>query len=62
MANPSDYLTPGEFAGLPADAQHAIWKAADAGRLDWVPWTPSGPFRLYHREQVQALLAEARAT
>ena len=52
-------MTPDEFAALTSDQQHAAWKAADAGRVQWVPWTPSGQYRLYHRAQVQALLGRA---
>jgi len=54
-----EWLTVVDFARLPADARHAVWKAADEGRIDWVPVTASQPngMRCYHRDQVTELLA-----
>jgi hypothetical protein len=52
---PDDYMTPEEFAALPSDAHHAVWRAHAAGRLDSVP---ECNVRRYHRAQVLALLGE----
>ena len=62
MADDSEYMTVGEFAQLPADAHHAVWKAAHEGRLDWIPNDAPNGTRRYHREQVRALLGDLAAT
>lgn len=51
----SEYMTVAEFAALPSDAHHAVWRAHHEKRLDSVP---EGGVRRYHRAQVLALLGE----
>lgn len=62
MPDPRQFMTPDEFAALTTEQQIAVWVAADTGRVEWVPWSPAGSTRLYHRAQVQALLAQAAGT
>lgn len=59
MADFRVYMSPDEFAGLPSDVHHAVWRAATEGRIDCVPVLPGSPSaaRLYRREQVQAIAA-----
>lgn len=61
MPDSGEYMTPAEFAGLPSDAHHAVWRAHNEGRIDSVPATrsPTACTRLFHRDQVTRLLAEA---
>jgi hypothetical protein len=49
-------MTPDEFAALPADAHHAVWKAAHERRIDWVPNDAVNGTRRYRRAQVLELL------
>ena len=57
-----EYLTPAEFADLPADAHHAVWAAHQEGRVDGTRWPPgSGTVYVYSRAQVAALLAGLEA-
>ena len=56
-------MTPREFAGLPSDAQQAVWRAHSEGRVDAVPvsaGSPDGMLR-YHRAQVRDLPDETEA-
>lgn len=59
MADPRVYMTPAEFAALPADVHHAVWQAAAEHRVDTVPSIPCGRgcSMLYRRDQVQAIAA-----
>lgn len=63
MADYSVYMLPDEFARLPADVHHAVWRAAAEHRIDAVPSMPSvsGCTMLYHRDQVQAIAAGLEA-
>jgi hypothetical protein len=60
MPDLDGYMTPEEFADLPSGAHHAVWRAAAERRVDWKlasEGSASGA-RVYHREQVLALLRE----
>lgn len=58
MPDDREYMTVAEFAALPAEAQHAVWKAHAERRVDAVP---EGQVLRYHRAQVLALLRETEA-
>jgi len=63
MPDDREYMTAGEFAGLPSGAQITVWQAHAEGRVGAVPVQPSrtGGTLRYHRAQVLALLREAEA-
>lgn len=55
------FMTLEEFTVLPSVVQHAVWKAADEGRLEFFLVHAAGS-RRYHRQQVRALLATLTLT
>jgi hypothetical protein len=60
----SEFMTAAEFAALPADTHHAVWKAAGEGRVATMPASGeggTGTIRRYHRAQVLGLLGRAAA-
>lgn len=58
-----EYMTPDEFAELPSDVHHAVWRAHAERRIGAIPSSaaPSGCTLLYHRAQVLALTGETAA-
>jgi hypothetical protein len=59
----SEYMTVDEFAGLPSDAQIAVWQAHARNLIDTVPVQPSrtGGTLRYHRAQALAVIGETAA-
>lgn len=57
MSDPRAYMTPAEFAALPAAVQHAAWRAGAEHKIDAVPASAAvrGSTLLYRRDQVQAI-------
>jgi len=53
-----EYMTPAQFAELPAAVHHAVWQAHADGRVSAVPSTPRGLMLRYRRDQVEALMGE----
>ena len=56
-----EYMTPAEFADLPADAHHAVWAAHQEGRVDGTRLGTGSRTYVYNRAQVAELLAGLEA-
>lgn len=59
-----EYMTVTEFAALPSDVHHAVWKAYAERRIDAVPAHPSttGTIYRYRRDQVMDIARELEAS
>jgi hypothetical protein len=63
VADLGEYMTPDEFAALPSDAHHAVWRAHGERRIDSdPPVAVSGSPLVYNRAQVLELLSETAVT
>jgi hypothetical protein len=61
VADLSVYMTPEEFADLPSDAHHAVWRAHGDGLIDARRCGGAGSVLVYNRAQVLKLLRETEA-
>jgi hypothetical protein len=58
---PDEYMSAWEFSWLPADVQHAVWRAHAEHRIDALE-PDTGTSRRYNRSQVLAIQERLRET